>query len=341
MVFAMTIITAAGNPCRCSFARLFAGLCYNEISGNVVKKAGEDLKKFAPFLVILAGCCWATMGIFVRHLNGIGLEAMQIVEARAVFTTVLMFAALGILRRDLLKIKWKDLWCFAGGGIVSVILFNYCYFQTIQRASLSAAAILLYTSPIFVLLLSMPLFGEKLTGKKLFCLAMAFVGCALASGLTAGGVGLSAETLLFGLGSGFGYGLYSIFSRFALQKGYHPITITAYIFLFGALGGLPLTDFGQLVTVVSADTENVLYLLAYTVVTTVIPYVSYTTGLQYVENGVAAVLACIEPVMATVFGIFVFAEMPDFSSWMGILLVLTALTILNLQPKKEKSEEQL
>ena len=336
VAFAIKIITAAGNPCRCSFARLFAGLCYNEISGNVVKKAGEDLKKFAPFLVILAGCCWATMGIFVRHLNGIGLEAMQIVEARAVFTTVLMFAALGILRRDLLKIKWKDLWCFAGGGIVSVILFNYCYFQTIQRASLSTAAILLYTSPIFVLLLSVPLFGEKLTGKKLVCLAMAFMGCALASGLTAGGMGLSAETLLFGLGSGFGYGLYSIFSRFALQKGYHPVTITAYIFLFGALGGLPLTDFGQLVGVATADVSNLAYLLAYTVVTTIVPYVSYTTGLQSVENGVAAVLACIEPVMATVFGIFVYSEIPDLFGWAGILLVLTALILLNLRPKNDK-----
>ena len=191
-------------------------------------KAGDFLKKLAPFLVILAGCCWATMGIFVRHLDSIGLEAMQIVEARSLFTAVAMFLALAIFGRDLLQVKVKDLWCFAGGGIVSVILFNYCYFQTIQRASLSTAAILLYTSPIFVLLLSVPLFGEKLTRKKFLCLAMAFAGCAFASGLASGGMALSAQTLLFGLGSGFGYGLYSIFSRFALQKGYHPIRIKVF-----------------------------------------------------------------------------------------------------------------
>ena len=152
---------------------------------------------------------------------------------------------------------------------------------------------------------------------------------------------LSPMTLLFGLGSGFGYGLYSIFSRFALQKGYHPITITAYIFLFGALGGLPLTDFGQLIRVAGADGSNLAYLGAYTLVTTIVPYISYTTGLQQVENGVAAVLACIEPVMATVFGIFFFSEMPDLSGWLGILLVLIALTALNLQPKKEQSEDIL
>ena len=298
------------------------------------------MKKLAPFLVILAGCLWGTMGIFVRHLNAIGLEAMEIVEARAALTAAAMFAALVLFRRDLLRVNIRDLWVFAGGGIVSVILFNFCYFQTIQRASLSTAAILLYTSPVFVLLLSVLLFGEKLTKKKILCLMMAITGCALASGL-AGGMALSPMTLLFGLGSGFGYGLYSIFSRFALQKGYHPITITAYIFLFGALGGIPLTDFGQLIRVAGADGSNLAYLGAYTLVTTIVPYISYTTGLQQVENGVAAVLACIEPVMATVFGIFFFSEMPDLSGWLGILLVLIALTALNLQPKKEQSEDIL
>ena len=298
------------------------------------------MKKLAPFLVILAGCLWGPMGIFVRHLNAIGLEAMEIVEARSVLTAAAMIAALVLFRRDLLRVNIRDLWVFAGGGIVSVILFNFCYFQTIQRASLSTAAILLYTSPVFVLLLSVPLFGEKLTKKKILCLMMAITGCALASGL-AGGMALSPMTLLFGLGSGFGYGLYSIFSRFALQKGYHPLTITAYIFLFGALGGIPLTDFGQLVRVAGADWNNLAYLGAYTLVTTIVPYISYTTGLQQVENGVAAVLACIEPVMATVFGIFFFSEMPDLSGWLGIALVLAALTILNLQTKKETTEDNL
>ena len=299
------------------------------------------MKKLAPFLVILAGCLLGSMGIFVRHLNAICLQSMEIVEARSVLTAVGMFAALGLFRRDLLKVRAKDLWIFVGGGMASVILFNYCYFQTIQRASLSTAAILLYTSPVFVLLLSVPLFGEKLTRKKLICLVLAITGCALASGVASGGMALSPMTLLLGLGSGFGYGLYSIFSRFALQRGYHPITITAYIFLFGALGGIPLTDFGQITQVVRADGGNLIYLMVYTLVTTIVPYISYTTGLQQVENGVAAVLACIEPVMATVFGIFVFSEMPTLSGWLGILLVLIALTALNLQPKKQHSEERL
>ncbi len=294
------------------------------------------MKKLAPWLVLLAGCCWATLGMFVRNLNTMGLQSMEMVEVRAGLTALTMLLFLAIFRRDLLRVKAKDLWCLAGGGIASIILFNFCYFQTVQMTSLSTAAILLYTSPIFVLLLSVPLFGERLTGKKILCLAMAFAGCALASGLGSGGGSLSPLTLLLGLGAGFGYGLYSIFSRFALLRGYHPVTITTYVFLFAALGGIPLADFGQIARVAAAP-GSFLYLLFYAVVTTVVPFVAYTTGLRHIENGVAAVLACIEPVMATLFGIFVYQEWPSAAGWAGILLVMTALVLLNRQPDKKES----
>ena len=55
---------------------------------------------------------------------------------------------------------------------------------------------------------------------------------------------------------------------------------------------------------------------------------------KWIIVGVAAVLACIEPAMATIFGFFVFSEMPTAAGWAGIFLVLAALVLLNLQTKK-------
>ena len=99
--------------------------------------------------------------------------------------------------------------------------------------SLSAAAILLYTSPIWVTLLSALLFYEKLTAAKLAALCMAFGGCVLVSGL--GGGGLTLRGLLLGLGAGLGYGLYSILGSIALRR-YSAFTVTALTFLIAALG---------------------------------------------------------------------------------------------------------
>ena len=86
-------------------------------------------KKLAPAAVLLAGALWGSMGIFVRRYNAQGLESLQIVGIRAVGTTILLFLYLMAAKRDLLRIRLRDLWCFLGTGLLSILFFNYCYFN--------------------------------------------------------------------------------------------------------------------------------------------------------------------------------------------------------------------
>ncbi len=295
-------------------------------------------KKLAPVFVILAGCFWGSIGIFVRRLNALGLGSMEIVESRSAITGGVLLLALLLFRRDLLRIRLRDLWCFAGGGLLSVVFFNYCYFRAIQLSSLSTAVILLYTSPLFVTLFSVLLFRERLTGRKVFCLLLAVGGCALASGLASGGGGVTLPVLLLGLGSGVGYALYSIFSRFALQKGYHPLTVTTYIFLFAGLGGAFLADVPKIFALAGQGLDKLGFLLLTALVTTILPFLLYTTGLSGMENSVAAVLVSIEPAVATVIGVLCFDELPDALGWLGVALVLTALALLNLPARRREKQ---
>lgn len=295
-------------------------------------------KHFPSLLILLAGCLWGSMGLFVHTMSDAGLSNMQMVEIRAAVTTIVLFAALAIMKPSLLKVKLRHMWCFFGTGILSVVFFNYCYVTTISTSSMAVAAVLLYTSPIFVMLLSRLLFKEKLTGKKWIALTLAFVGCLLVSGIVSGNTELTLTSFLFGIGSGFGYALYSIFSRYAIQYGYSGWTITAYTFLFAAIGGAFLTDFGGIFTAVQTGGFKLIGLfLLFTAVTTLLPYVFYTTGLQYTENSKAAVIVSIEPVMAAALG-FVRGENPDPITWVGILLVLSAVLLLSLPAGKKKNQ---
>jgi len=53
---------------------------------------------------------------------------------------------------------------------------------------------------------------------------------------------------------------------------------------------------------------------------------------------VAAVLVSIEPAVATVIGVLCFDELPDTLGWLGVVLVLTALVLLNLpEHRREKA----
>lgn len=295
------------------------------------------MKKFAPFLVMLAGILWGTMGLFVRRFNDWGLAAMQIVELRSILAMLLLLLGLLIYDRRLLRIRLKDWWCFLGTGVLSMTFFNYCYFSTIRALSLSVAATLLYTSPIFVMLLSALCFRERITAKKVLCLVLAFGGCVLVSGVLRGETSLSLSGILLGLGSGFGYALYSIFSRVALDRGYHSLTITLYTFVFSSIGGVFLTDFGQIVSAFSGRSwGSWAFFLFYVLLTTVLAYIVYTLGMSRLETSRAAVIAAVEPVAATLFGFLFFREVPSLLMICGMALVLAALVLLSSGRKKRE-----
>lgn len=287
------------------------------------------MKKFAPILILVAGILWGSMGLFVRTLNAQGLASMDIVGLRAVVTAVSMLLFLLIFDRKLFVIRLKDLWCFLGTGICSIVFFNFCYFKAITMTSLSVAAILLYTAPAIVMVLSYFLFREKLTKRKLLALAMTFAGCVLVTGILTEKGSVSPSGILVGLGAGLGYALYSIFSRYALEKGYSSLTITFYTFLIAAVASCFLTDMGNVIRVAADGTGNLLFCLAFGVLCTVAPYLTYTLGLQYVENGKASIIASIEPVTATLLGTVLFHEKLTVSGVCGVVLVLAALALCN------------
>ena len=288
------------------------------------------MKKLAPVFVLSAGTLWGLMGIFVRKLSTYGFSSLQIACLRILFGAALFLLITGCYRRELLKIRLRDVGLFLGMGLLSLLLFTVCYFTTINLASLSVAAILLYTSPIWVMLLSALCFREKITGRKLLCAAMAFGGCVLVSGMGSAS-GLSPMVLITGLLSAVGYGLYSIFGTFALRK-YQPLTVTTYAFLFGSLGAVVLCKPSKIITVIASapNPGGLVLLLAVTAfVTAVLPYLLYTVGLSQMRASAAAIMASIEPVVATAAGALVFGEGLTLSAFAGIALVLGAIVVLN------------
>jgi drug/metabolite transporter (DMT)-like permease len=184
-------------------------------------------------LIILAGCFWGSMGLFVRKLGSYGFSSIQIVSIRVTIAALAFCLLLRFKDRSGFRISSRDLPLFLGLGFGSILFFTVCYFTAITMMSLSTAAILLYTSPIWIMLMSVLFFHEKLNGKKVLALVLAFAGCVLVTGIS--GEGITAAGIALGLGSGIGYGLYSILGTVALRR-YSPYTVTASTFLFAAVG---------------------------------------------------------------------------------------------------------
>ena len=290
------------------------------------------MMKSRSYLYIIAGAAlWGFIGLFVKNLAAAGFSSLQIVALRALTSSLCITCVIAKYGWHNLKIDVKDCWMFIGTGIISLVFFNYCYFSCMQSASLAVAALLLYTAPIFVMLLSLLLFGERFTLLKGLALLCTFTGCAFVTGAFSSQLTLSASALLFGLGSGLGYALYSIFGKYAVHK-YSSLTITAYTFYFSVLGSVPLAGFNS-ETLTKINLDTIISSFGLALVCAVIPYLLYTKGLEQVEAGQASILATIEPFVAAAIGILYFGEPLTLSKACGMALIFASIVILNL-PRK-------
>lgn len=302
-------------------------------SGGTVVEKTEKKGALGGILIVIAGLFWGSMGLFVRHLNSLGFTSIQVACLRLVAAGILFALILLIKDPKGFKISPKDIPLFLALGLVSILFFTCCYFTAIRLMTMSTAAILLYTSPIWVMILAVFFLKEKINTKKIIALVLAFAGCVLVSGF---GGKVTPVGILVGLGSGLGYGLYSIFGSFALKK-YSPLTVTCYTFLIAGAGSVFVSNPADLITKISSNGNKPAllgFVLLTSVITAVIPFLLYTLGLNRTTAGRAAVLATVEPAAATLFGFFVMKETIGPVAVLGILLVFAAIMILSIRNKE-------
>lgn len=279
--------------------------------------------------IVLATIFWGCISLYSRTMSQNGFTTVQMVAVRAVLTSVLLGAFMLIKDRSLFRVRLRDLWMFFGSGICSFLFFNICYMNSIAENSVSVACVLMYTSPFWILLLSVPIFKEKITWQNIVSLLVALCGCVLLC--LADELKLTQIGLVFGLLSGLGYALYSIFGKLA-AKHYSTLTVTFYTFVFAAVAVLPFSDLPALGTLLQQPV-NIALSIGIAATNTIIPYMLYTYGLSKVSAGKASILSISEPVVATLVGIFAFGETLGLVGFIGILLTVAGLVILQYKPK--------
>lgn len=292
-------------------------------------------KKRAVLFVLIAGTLWGLLGVTVRVLSQFGLTSSQIVVGRFGAAAFVLCIYLAVTDNKKLRIHKEDFKYFFMLGFFCILFYNVCYTMTVQLTSLSIAVALLYTSPVWAMLISIPVFHEKLTKRKCVSIMICFLGCALMSGVfSSDGLQIVPMGILTGILAGIGYGSYGIFAKVLVDK-YHSLTITFYTFFLASLGGIFICEPGEMLHVFEKNPTVLFYLLTAGVVCFVFPYILYNLALTDIEASKAAVIASIEPVMATVFGLLIYHEKITVTVFGGMTLVLAAIIILNTKTNNE------
>ena len=290
---------------------------------------GSDRLRGYGFAIV-AACMWATLGLFYTRLEAYGLSRLTIVFYRAAVAAVALFLVLGWRRRDWLRIERRDYLLFGAFGLTGVAAFFVVYIYAIGLTGMGIAAVLMYTAPAWVTLLSAVFFKEQLTGAKGLAVLLACGGCGLIGqvyDLTS--VRLNLLGILAGLGAGLTYGLYTLFSKVA-QNRYTAWTTLAYALGLGALFMLPLQSAADLTRAATTPT-TLLWLLMMGLGPTLGGGVAFNAALRRIPASNASIIATIEPAVATLLGWLFLKERLEPLQLLGAGLILVAVVTLQLE----------
>lgn len=290
--------------------------------------------------VLLAGLFWSSIGLFTTNLSNAGLSTEEVSFLRLSMGCIILVLYAIIKNPGLLKISKKGLIYSVVIGLLCQGLFNYCYVNSIKSAGSAVAAVLLYTSPIFITVFSKVIYKEQINKTKFLSLVICVAAAILA--VTGGSLDLqniSTIGIVSGIMAAILYSLMPIISKNILDE-VNNLTMMIYSFLTGALLLVSRVNFVR-VSGSLTDVSVVLNVVGFGLFSGALAYICYTTGVKSgIELSVAGVLASIELVFAQIIGWTIMGESFNAIKIFGVfLMVVSALIALKSVTKLPEAME--
>lgn len=277
----------------------------------------------AKIKIITAMVTFGTIGIFIRYIP---LPSSIIALVRGVLATVFLLAVMsaGKRRPDGTAIRRNIVLLVVSGGLIG---FNWIMlFEAYNYTSVAVATLCYYLAPVFVIIASPFVLGEKLTMRKAFCVAAALAGMVLVSGViqnyASGGntEDLSLTGVILGIGAGALYGTIilmnkklkdiSSYDTTVVQLAAASIVLVPYCLMTVDMGSLTITP-------VSA-----VLLLIVGIVHTGIAYVLYFGSIKELPAQTVAIFSYIDPILAVLLSALLLKENMDMLSILGAVMIL-------------------
>lgn len=272
---------------------------------------------------ILTMMIFGTLGIFVRYID---LPSTLIAEARGIIGT---FFLLLVVKFTHSSLSWQAIrnnlkFLFLSGAAIGVnwiLLFEAYRYTTVSTATLSY-----YMAPVFVILASPLVVKEKLTLGKFLCVAAAFAGMILISGvLTEAGEGVSYHGILLGLGAAAFYAAVMLLNQFLKDISAYDMTIMQLG--LASLVLLPYTLLTENIGALTPDTMTLGFLAIVGIVHTGVTYTLYFGSMHHLRAQTAAIFSYIDPIMAILLSAFYLQEPMGLYQIIGAVLILSSTMV--------------
>lgn len=210
---------------------------------------------------------------------------------------------------------------------------TFVYYVSVHYIPASVAIVILMQFTWISMLLEWCFFNQKPAGGQLMVTAVILTGTLLASGWLNTQTGsLSVKGILYAFGAALLYAVY-IVANSRLNNNVHPLKKSA-VMMIGSSMGIFLVNVSSLITSMHVDASLIKWAVFLAVFGTIIPPVLFARGIPKAGAGVSAMLMTAELPVAVICSHIVLREEIGTVQWLGILVMLFAIILLNVQKMK-------
>jgi Predicted permease, DMT superfamily len=255
--------------------------------------------------IVTAALLWSTIGIAGALSYSCGGDVMQLPALRALFGF--------LIGLPVVKLRFLDKRYVIMGFLFTGPLF-ISYQISAAVLGVGTAAFLLYTAPVIVSLVSVPVLKEKISLKRGISIIMALIGVFLLED--------PSKINIIGIIPALSYSGIIVYSRKLVSAGADPMDVGIAPLLWAALEGALVSGF-SMTRITFCSVIVSIYLGAFTAL---LPYVLYSKGLKTIEASRASIISTLEPLFATLLGFLILGQMISMKGIVGgIIIVLAAM----------------
>ena len=236
---------------------------------------------------------------------------------------------------DVLK-NPKDLFQIVLFGFIGMLGTQYTYFSAIQFSNAAIATVLTYFGPTLVLIYMCLREKRKPLKYEIVSICLSSFGVFLLA--THGDITslqISFKALVWGILSALSVVFYTVQPESLLKK-YGASIVVAWGMM---IGGIFIAFVAKPWNIsVTFDFVTFLVLMLIIVFGTIIAFILYLTGVNIIGPTKASIIACIEPVAATICAILFLGVTFDFLDVIGFLCIISTIFIVAYFDKKAKKK---
>ncbi len=285
-------------------------------------------------LVVLLGVVGVSFSaVFTRWSTA---PALVLALYRMTLSAGLM-AVPALRRRELPGLTGRDVALCLVSGLFLGLHFT-AYFAALERTSIAAAVVLVDTEVLFVALASAAVLGQRLPGKAWAAVGLAFGGAALVALADGGGGGALAGNLI-ALSGAAAMAVYTMIGAVCRRK----LSTEVYTFLvyLAASASLLTAALATGTAVTGHGAVNLLTALGMAVCCTLLGHNVFSWGLKYLPAAFIATAKLLEPVLASIWGLLLFAERPGWLTILGGAAVVGGIALYTRASAPEAERKTL